>query len=153
MHPKFGEKIYVGAHYGPDAVWAETLDGRLTIIPVAWTDLQPRRPAISIGSKVVRLDSQTTKSLAEFVHSRIAEIKERKKIDTPQSSVQSNKGYVRNKRKRGSAPEVKHNGVRDASSACRTDARRDPSAVVEQTGSPDSGHQRKCGRIERQRRS
>lgn len=55
MHPWFNEAVHVLRHYGPDAVWVEREDGRCTILPVAWTSLQPRAKPLKQGGRLVRL--------------------------------------------------------------------------------------------------
>ncbi len=153
VHPLCGEKIFVGSHYGPDSVWAETPDGRLTIIPVCWTDLQPRRPELSIGSKIVCLDPDATKALVEFVQSRMAESGGSKKIDTYQSTLREINGYDRNSRKIDCEPGAIPKGSGNGSCARQTRARGDTSALVEQTGSQDGGRTGRRRRNKRQGRS
>ena len=152
VHPLFGEQIYVGASHGPDAVWAETSDGRLRIIPVAWTDLEPRRPALSLGQKRVRIDPRSARSLAAFVQSRIADAEKSQKLDTPPSPLQSINGYNGNKitdsHASGSLTREEHDGAE----AGRASARGEACPVVEQAGSPDGGCRRGDGRTAREKR-
>jgi len=68
VHPLCGEEIAVGRDYGPDAVWAELPDGRLTILPRAWTslDLRPAELAVE-GYAALRLGLQVALDLARWV--------------------------------------------------------------------------------------
>ena len=71
VHPRFGQRVRVRGGHGPAAVWAETEDGRLTILPVAWTDLTLTRPEVTVGGRPVRLCPEALRQLAQWVASRL----------------------------------------------------------------------------------
>ena len=70
VHPLFGQELAVRSSYGPDAVWVETTDGKLRLLPLAWTSLVPRRESLEIDGQVVRLAPEALLDLAAWVAAR-----------------------------------------------------------------------------------
>jgi hypothetical protein len=71
VHPRYGEEIAVLSTYGRRAVWAETSDGRLRLLPIAWTSLHPRGEPLALGGQPVRLAPQALLELAAWVVARV----------------------------------------------------------------------------------
>jgi hypothetical protein len=70
VHPRHGETVSIGRGYGPDSVWVELADGRLTVLPKRWTSLVPRPRAQTVGGTAVRLDLEAARALAAWVAAR-----------------------------------------------------------------------------------
>lgn len=142
VHPRFGQKIRVLRAYGAAAVWAETEDGRLTILRVDWTDLGPARPALAVDGREIRLCPEAVRELARWVASRLAATRAEKKGSA-------------NRRKLGHRPAldptVDHGGGlsepkpagrsqrRRRSAQARSGRRGADAAVVEQAGASGGG--------------
>lgn len=71
VHPLFGEEVSVVAMYGRHGVWAETSDGKLRLLPVAWTSLHPRREPLEMGGRSVRLSPEALGELSAWVSARL----------------------------------------------------------------------------------
>jgi hypothetical protein len=70
VHPRFGEEVAVSPH-GRHTVWAETLDGRHSLLPLQWTTLHPRAEPLSKGGRAVRLSSEALCELSIWVVARL----------------------------------------------------------------------------------
>jgi hypothetical protein len=57
--------------YGRSAVRAEAPDGRIRLLPLAWTNLQPRPDPLVLEGRVVRLAPDALRSLASWVCARV----------------------------------------------------------------------------------
>jgi len=71
VHPLRGEELTVTAAYGRGAVRAETADGTIRLLPLAWTSLQPRPDPLALDGHVVRLAPEALRALASWVHARV----------------------------------------------------------------------------------
>ena len=71
VHPRFGEEISVLAAYGRGAVQVETPDGRLRLLPLAWTDLHPRPDPLTVEGRSVRLAPEALLALSAWVRARV----------------------------------------------------------------------------------
>jgi hypothetical protein len=71
VHPRYGEEIVVLSTYGRGAVWAETSDGGLRLLPIAWTSLHPRGEPLAFGAQPVRLAPEALLELAGWVVARL----------------------------------------------------------------------------------
>jgi hypothetical protein len=71
VHPLCGEELVVTAAYGRSAVRAETADGRIRLLPLAWTSLQPRPDPLAVEDRVVRLAPDALRSLASWIRARV----------------------------------------------------------------------------------
>lgn len=58
--------------YGKIAVWAETVDETLRLLPLAWTSLVPRPAPLALDGGVVRLAPEALRALASWVGARTA---------------------------------------------------------------------------------
>ncbi len=58
------------ADYGRHAVWAETSDGKLRLLPRVWTTLQPRPEPLAAHGQAVRLAPEALRELAAWVSAR-----------------------------------------------------------------------------------
>jgi hypothetical protein len=72
VHPLFGRELAVHSSYGPEAVWAETRDGKLRLLPLAWTSLRPRGEPLVHKGQAVRLAPEALLELAAWVGARAA---------------------------------------------------------------------------------
>ena len=81
MHPRFGEEVAVSPH-GRHSVWAETRDGRHSLLPLQWTTLHPRAEPLSKGGRGVRLDPESLRELSVWVVARssVAQPRDGKKL-------------------------------------------------------------------------
>lgn len=70
VHPRFGEKLEVLGPYGQYAVWVETADGQLRLLPRVWTSLEPRCAPLELGGRAVRLGPMELRELAAWVSAR-----------------------------------------------------------------------------------
>ncbi len=133
VHPRNGEEVTVLKRHGPDALWVETSEGILTIIPVAWTDWRPRPAALELDGKPVRLAPEAMKLLSAWVAGRSRGSK-CKKVGSSSRSVP------------GVHPDAAANESEGHGKASRVPARvrvqqsshRSAAAVVEQAGTPDA---------------
>ena len=98
--------------YGRSAVWAETSDGKLRLLPLAWTSLYPRPEPLTLDGRAVRLEPEALRALSAWVSARL----ECKKLDSTDREDQKPR-----------------DGVGD-----RAGARAAVAAVVGQARSPDS---------------
>lgn len=125
VHPLFGQPILVLRRYGPDAVWAELQDGRLTILPIQWTSLRPRPKPLRYQGRPVRLAPEAVRALAGWVTARLEErATARRALDVTQqrSHVPLNEG--------ADAREVQHTKRGGAG---------ETSALVGEVGAPRAG--------------
>jgi hypothetical protein len=53
--------------FGPDSVWLEFHDHRITIVPRSWTSLVPRASPLVMGERPVRLAPRVAHELALWV--------------------------------------------------------------------------------------
>ena len=58
------------AAYGRSAVRVETADGTIRLLPLDWTNLQPRPDPLVLDGHVVRLAPDALRALACWVHAR-----------------------------------------------------------------------------------
>ncbi len=65
IHPWFGERVRIVRGAGADSAVVERPDGAVHIIPVSWTDLQPR-----VVTSTSRLDLDAVHELARWVAAR-----------------------------------------------------------------------------------
>jgi hypothetical protein len=65
-----GQELAVRSSYGPDIVQAETGEGELRLLPLAWTSLRPRRAPLDHLGQAVRLDPEALLELAAWVEAR-----------------------------------------------------------------------------------
>jgi hypothetical protein len=70
VHPLVGEKMSVVSPYGRHAVWVETSDGNLRLLPLAWTTLEPRGEPLALQGRALRLDPLALRELAAWVAAR-----------------------------------------------------------------------------------
>jgi hypothetical protein len=70
VHPWFGEELSVVSVYGRQAVCAETAEGQLRLLPVAWTTLRPRAAPLVVGRRPVRLAPEGLRELALWLAAR-----------------------------------------------------------------------------------
>jgi hypothetical protein len=70
VHPRYGEELTIVSAHGRNGVWAETSDGQLRVLPIAWTTLQPRASALVLGERQVRLAPDALRQLAHWVATR-----------------------------------------------------------------------------------
>jgi hypothetical protein len=70
IHPLCGEELTVIAAYGRSAVQAETAEGKLRLLSLAWTSLQPRPNPLAFEGHVVRLAPDALHALASWVAAR-----------------------------------------------------------------------------------
>jgi hypothetical protein len=71
VHALCGEELIVTATYGRSAVRAETADGRIRLLPLAWTNLQPRPEPLAVEGRIVRLAPDALRSLASWIGARV----------------------------------------------------------------------------------
>jgi hypothetical protein len=71
VHPRFGEEIAIVRAHGPDMVWAEQSDGRLTILPLSWTDLTMQPEPGQVNGRTALLCSKAVLQLSKWVRARI----------------------------------------------------------------------------------
>jgi hypothetical protein len=71
IHPLYGARLEVVARYGRHALRVEQPDGRLRLLPVAWTDLVPRPAALVVEGRPVRLAPEALRQLGAWVAARI----------------------------------------------------------------------------------
>src|SRR5262249_49152122 len=64
-----GQAVVVSP-YGRHAIWAETSDGKLRLLPLAWTSLQPRPAPLALDGRPVRLDPAALREMAAWVVAR-----------------------------------------------------------------------------------
>jgi hypothetical protein len=69
VHPRFGEEVAVSPH-GRHSVWAETPDGRHSLLPLRWTTLHPRAEPLSKDGRAVRLAPESLRELSAWVVAR-----------------------------------------------------------------------------------
>lgn len=70
VHPRCGEEISIWRHHGPESVWAETSDGRLMILPIAWTSAMPWAPTREESGRPVLLALDALVALGAWVAAR-----------------------------------------------------------------------------------
>ena len=62
VHPLYRKQVEVVGRYGRHALRVEQPDGQLRLLPVAWTDLVPRRAALALrgdGAAMFPHDGET----------------------------------------------------------------------------------------------
>jgi hypothetical protein len=140
VHPRCGEQVAVWRGHGPGAVWAELSDGSLTILPTAWTDLEPRSATPEAGGK---LALEALVQLARWVAARRAAPEGRQEVGHFDKRMQKSLPDGRPADEAGIADAgegrvaVGERGERGAGAA----------AVVEQAGPPHAhGRGRPSGR-------
>lgn len=69
VHPLHGQTVEISRNHGPAAVWAETQDGRLTILPMAWLDTV-RRVTPDCEPGAAKLAIEALAQLARWVEAR-----------------------------------------------------------------------------------
>jgi len=107
------------AAYGRSAVWVEMSDGKLRLLPLAWTSLHPRPDPLAVGENAVRLAPGALRVLSAWVSARIDD----QKLDTADPQDQ--------KPRHGTADQARAGATAAA-------------AVVGEAGSP--GARRRAGR-------
>lgn len=70
VHPLFGQELAVRSAHGPDGVRVETADGKLRLLPLAWTSLRPRGEPLAHEGQLVRLAPEALLELAAWVKAR-----------------------------------------------------------------------------------
>ena len=103
--------------FGRDAVRVETVDGKLILVPLAWTSMRPRPSPLELKGQSVRLAADALRELAAWVAART-------------TTLQPHKGkkFAAKIGKR----DKKNNGEHCSSGSGSV------AAVVEQAGSPDA---------------
>jgi hypothetical protein len=71
VHPLCGARLDIVARYGHHTLRVEQSDGRLRLLPVAWTDLMPRPAALVVDGRPVRLAPEALRQLGAWVAARI----------------------------------------------------------------------------------
>jgi hypothetical protein len=138
VHPRYGEEVHIIRQYGVDAVWVETNDGKLTIIPISWTELRLRSQIIDREGQAVRFELVLLKELATLVEA--LKSKHTKQLDTncghPKMCHHAQK-HSRDRTKKIETARFK---------ACDEELRNqaDPTfnAMVEQIGAPNANGRR-----------
>jgi hypothetical protein len=133
VHPHYGERVAVVTRYGRHALRVEQPDGRLRLLPVAWTDLVPRPAALKLKGRPVRLAPEALRELGAWVAARISRGGSSEKLDSADSDAR--------KLKVDAAPT-------DGAAVHHHDGEGSP--LVEQAGPPRAG--RRGGRQMRGRR-
>ena len=146
VHPLFDQPIEISRSYGPDAVWASTSDGRLTILPVAWTDRVPKLDVPTVCGKEVRLAPDSLAQLARWVAAKIIGATDRrcKRLDSEIAGELPLNGDGADGREAslGKAERATRDGrTNDGGGGAG------PAAVVEQAGAP--GARRRSDRARR----
>ncbi len=75
VHPLCGGELIVTTAYGRNGVRAETADGTIRLLPLAWTSLQPRPDPLALDDHAVRLAPDALRALACWVHARVEDQK------------------------------------------------------------------------------
>lgn len=70
IHPWFGEEVAVRRMHGVDAVVIERAGGEQRIVPVQWTDLDPREPPVEVEGRPVRLPLTGALELGAWIAAR-----------------------------------------------------------------------------------
>jgi hypothetical protein len=113
-----GEQVEVVARHGRHALRVEQTDGQVRLLPVAWTDLVPRRAALIVNGRPVRLAPTALRELSAWVAVRIRH-GPLEKLDSP----------------RPDARELKLDAAATDGAAGR-DHNGEPLTLVEQAGPP-----------------
>jgi hypothetical protein len=82
VHPLCGARLEVVARYGRHALRVEQPDGRLRLLPVAWTDRVSRPPALAVKSRPVRLAPAALREFSAWVAARINRHGSPEKLDS-----------------------------------------------------------------------
>ena len=82
VHPLYRKQVEVVGRYGRHALRVEQPDGQLRLLPVAWTDLVPRRAALALRGRRVRLASDALRELGAWVAARITSHGSPEKLDS-----------------------------------------------------------------------
>ena len=82
VHPRYGERVEVVARYGHHGLRVEQPDGQLRLVPVAWTDLVPRPPALVLMGRPVPLAPDALRELGAWVAARVSRQGSPEKLDS-----------------------------------------------------------------------
>jgi hypothetical protein len=82
VHPLCGARLDIVARYGRHTLRVEQADGRLRLLPVAWTDLMPRPAALVVDGHPVRLAPEALRQLGAWVAARITPGAPPEKLDS-----------------------------------------------------------------------
>ena len=82
VHPLYRKQVEVVGRYGRHALRVEQPDGQLRLLPVAWTDLVPRRAALALRGRRVRLAPEALRELGAWVAARITSHGSPEKLDS-----------------------------------------------------------------------
>ena len=82
VHPLYRKQVEVVGRYGRHALRVEPPDGQVRLLPVAWTDLVPRRAALALRGRRVRLAPDALRELGAWVAARITSRGSPEKLDS-----------------------------------------------------------------------
>ena len=72
VHPLFGQDLAIRSVHGQDGVRVETADGKLRLLPVAWTSLRPHGEPLEHKGQAVLLAPEALIELTAWVKARRA---------------------------------------------------------------------------------
>jgi hypothetical protein len=106
VHPRFGEEFAAVSAYGRNAVFAETSDGELRLLPIVWTTLHVRPEPLALEGRPVRLAPQALRELALWVAARFPGAGTRDREEVAARAGGSDKGRdAERSRPAGAEPE------------------------------------------------
>ena len=150
MHPRFGEEVAVQWSYGAGAVRIETDQHLRLIVPLGWTDLQPRPLPVEHAGRPVHLLSGALLELVAWVEARLSgqgseEVGHHHEGD---ETLRDETGGRDGDQGRAAAREAAEPG--ESRGVCSRQGRNQPAlAMVEQAGSREAtGRSRRAGRQE-----
>ena len=152
----------MGSAYGRDAVWVETSDGKLRLLPLAWTTLRPRPEPLAVEGRAVRLAPEALRELTAWVAARAPE-PEASDGGRIAAGGTTNEGgqevghfdkHMQTRDPDGAPSDPAGGPARggggDVRAGARDPSRRDPpAAMVGQAGSPGAGRRERQDRGKR----